>query len=175
MGFDLDMVRTPKRELPELPGVSRGYLRLAGESMAGMVEVMRAAGVLDDAEPPAFPDLPPDMDDDRAAELLDALLDGDEADPPPTAAERRSIKAYLKARGMVEGFRSPNSGRVPACKFGSNNNWLVSPEECHVIADGLDRWLAGPGARKKGIDRGGVRLWAAYNRAAAGHGGYRVN
>jgi hypothetical protein len=173
VGFDIDVVKTPKQNLVELPGVNGGHLRLTGESMARMVKVMRAAGVLDDTRPSTFPDLPDDMDEDRAAELLDAILDDDEIEPPPTAAEKRVIKAYLKARGAVEGVRSPHPGRVPACKFGSNDNWLVWPEECKAIANGLDRWLAG--RRGKGFDKDGVRLWVNYNRAAADHGGYRVN
>jgi hypothetical protein len=181
MGYDIEMVTTPSTPIAGYSPQYRGrpeYIRFADMSMPYMVEIMRDAGVLDDAsEHPPFPDCPPGgLDEDRTVELLDHFDEGEEIELPPRVKETRIMRAFLAARDQIERTASKRRGKVPTFKFQSNNNWLVFPKECLVIADGLTRYAdANEGRSDLDVVWSGVRQWASYNRVAASHGGYRVN
>jgi hypothetical protein len=179
VGYDIDMAIAPAGSIPGYEpqfADCPGYIRFAGMSMPYMVEIMQAAGLLDDADPPKFPAFPPGLPEGRADDLSAFFDDGEAIDPPPTPAERELMVAFLAGRAKVEAARSQQPDRVPRFKFRSNDNWLVCPEECRIIADGLTQYAdANEGRANQDIDWSGVRQWAAYNRVAAEHGGYRVN
>ena len=62
----------------------------------------------------------------RAAGVLD-----EETPMPLRPAEDEA--ALLAWRSQ----RSPNPGKVPAWKFSSNDGWVVTPEECALLVEGL--------------------------------------
>ena len=185
MGFDLYMVKEPKFQ------DAAGYFHTGGAGIDILAAVMYEAGVLDTENAP--PDLdvpwPPEgMKRARAEGVLNSLEeDAPPATPPATEAERAACMRFKVARDAWAATRSPLPGKVPAYKFGSNDNWFVSPEECGWIAAALDRLLADLDedkaeelAERIGWDEGGDALidwiadWNDYNRVAATHGGYHV-
>ena len=177
MGFDIHMLRSPSKPVPGLDPDDPGYIRFGGGSMSGMAQLMYTAQVLDDdVDGPDLPDWSPSgLDEARAEELHDHFMNNVRITPEPTAEEVARFQDYCRAREEVVATRSEIPGRVPAFKFLSNEDWLVCPEECRIIANGLDRFIAVNERRLKAdIDWDGVRLWATFNRVAISHGGYRV-
>jgi hypothetical protein len=100
-------------------------------------------------------------------------------------SEHQAVAQYLAVFEAVTGQPAPPE-RALGYKFRSCDGWLVTPDECSVIADGLDDVLANfrgtlvleLGARGYSQTKESVVYllspWAKYNRVAADHGGYRV-
>jgi hypothetical protein len=99
--------------------------------------------------------------------------------------ERAAFADYLARFEAATGQPAPPD-RALGYKFRSCDGWLVTPDECLVIADVLEENLAnfrGTLALEMGY-RGYPHTeesiadllspWAKYNRVAADHGGYRV-
>jgi hypothetical protein len=197
MGYDLHMCRKPRRIPPGFEPQYEGqpeYFRFNVFGMQSMRQIMQRAELLDDDVDVDWPEFPPaGWDDERAWTLVEAIEaeraedtdhpDGAlEIEPPPTLPERVAVTNYLAARDVVRAVRSPDPALVPAVKFSSNDGWLVTPEECLLIAHGLRRALdeSGP-ALWEGEDitdheaRRWIEQWIAYNLLAADNGGYRVD
>jgi hypothetical protein len=125
---------------------------------------------------------PEGIDEDRAEALLayvEALALAADI-PPPTDDEQAKLDGYEAALDVALAATTPD-GRTPGWKFGSNEGWHVTPAECTAIADRLGAALADhPAALWKGQKvaaadaRELITAWIAYNRLAAGCGGYRV-
>jgi len=183
MGYDLQMVRTPpaadETELPNSSGIA-GYYRFNVRGMSMTVGALEWAEAIH-YRPAPWPDTELDgMDDDRLLEVIDAL-DGEETDPPPTEAELKVVRAHLAAHEAAVSGSSLVDGRVGAFKFQSNDGWLVTPEECVVLARQLREHaelIARDFFPDAGIEAEDGRRWilgfARYNEIAAEHGGYRV-
>jgi hypothetical protein len=186
----------PPTNLPEWYEPSEpDYPELYQVTFEGMFEVaagMAVARLLDEeTAAPKLPRWPPGkMTQERAEELWPYLF---EPAKPGQAAladilaphERSIVSKYLTRFEAATGKPAP-PGKALGYKFRSNDGWLVTPDECRVIADGLDVALA---ERRDDLvrglqDRGYSRTldtvsdllgwWAQYNRVAADHGGYRV-
>ena len=90
---------------------------------------------------------------------------------------------YDEAAEPIISFRSTNPDLVPVGKFGSNDGWHVVPEECEIIANGLDKvksfvhrgYMTDPVIIEENSDRlRFVRDFSNYCRHAAKHGGFKV-
>jgi len=148
MGLDLSMLRTPDEMTEDVPALVRespGYFRGAP------FDIMDAAGIFDDdVEYLKFPDWPPaGLKESRAEQLLSLLEPPAEEDPvyslldlKPTYRELRVMQKYVTEKARARTVRSKKQGRVPALKFDSNDGWIVTPEECLIIAYRLRSYLA---------------------------------
>lgn len=177
MGMDLSLVRHPDIIPPGLPEILRespGYFRgVPWESLA-------AAGILDsDTMWPASPAWPPDgMTEDRAEAILRLFEPPCDGDPEtsvvqinPTYRELRKVQQYVREHQQNLSQRSRKQGKVPAFKFGSNDGWHVTPEECLIIASRLQALLRTDSHVE---EREFVHGFALFNEWAARHGGYEV-
>jgi hypothetical protein len=196
MGYDMFMLRNPEAATPGYEAQDEGqpeYWRFNSAGMAGMLEIMGKAKVVDDnTTAPPMSDWPPRgmLSEERAEELADWAWWAEEAEKPPTDSEIQRLKPWLDELDRWRRTPSSQKGRVPAFKFRTNDGWIVTPEECTIIADGLQsgvdrsKGLLGrltgivPAPRRSGISREEaakwILQWAGYNRAAARFGGYSV-
>lgn len=87
------------------------------------------------------------------------------------------------AHDPIRGFRSASEKLVPVGKFCSNDGWVVTPEECEIIANGLDTvkgfthrgYMSDPIIIEAGSENlVFVKEFADYCRRAAKHGGFKV-
>lgn len=192
----MQMVASPagwiKGYTPQTCGLPSLY-QFANRTMADMVDVMIAAGVLDTQEAPReLPPWPPKGISQKRVAALGAELFLDGANSyvvftypnEPTTREAKLFDSWAKATTALLCGRSAATDKVPACKFESTAGWFVSPEECRLIAEALDRQLdRQPDRLLASLLASGwtptkaekwIRSWASYNRVAADHGGYRV-
>jgi hypothetical protein len=95
------------------------YFRLNIWGMAQYCELMELLGMLNESEPPEFPD------HDFYEIPSVTSPEGYEEDDENSAA----FKAYKAALDRATNFLSPEPG-IPVAKFGSNDGWLVTPAEC---------------------------------------------
>ncbi len=96
--------------------------------------------------------------------ILDPFVDA--PDPQDASEEARAV-------------RSPYPEAVPAFKFGSNDAWIVTPDECTIVATALERVVGDTKAHLQPSpdEQMGLNLlerFARFNRTAAAHGGYVV-
>lgn len=78
----------------------------------------------------------------KAANVLD--LEHDDVEWPKSEQKEGETEGDYDARretelAPVRSFRSTNSTLVPIGKFCSNDGWHIVPQECLLIADGLDK------------------------------------
>lgn len=192
MGYDLQMVRAPasvdEEELPNSSGVP-GYYRFNNWGMRMTVGALEWADAIHGGAAPRFPDFPPPgVDVDRAYAALDRLsvapgdetYDEDEGDPP-TDAELDAVRTYKIARDLIAAKPSIVDDQVGAYKFASNDGWLITPDECRILARRLRAsvdMIAEQFFPDAGVSAEDGRRWllgfARYNELAAEHGGYRV-
>jgi len=111
MGYDMQWQKD---------GSNEGYFRANIWGMGELRHLMNRAGILDTTTAP-----PPWPEDGK-----DEELDDDER-----------YEKWKKDTIPVRGYRSPDPGMVPIMKFGSNDAWIVTPEEARIIADGLEEYL----------------------------------
>ncbi len=156
MGFDIYMAKRPS-ELPigyRPHDVARPeYYRFRASSMAVMLTAMEAAQVAADDPAPVWPSWPPPSLNATRAPLLEQALRLQRLDAHLTAPEQQLVLDTLVSRSSVRATRSRLPGRVPAFKFRSNDGWIVSPEECAMIAAGLARYAHDvPAAQLRELD-----------------------
>jgi hypothetical protein len=139
MGMDMYMRDLPE-DVPAEYGKEHpnpGRFRFPMQWMAAMVALMDDAGLLSHE---LSPDPPRAPEDDR---LVDCALSSDpsvrEGLPMMELAVVNDYRAKMLAR---QATRSPNPQKVPAYKFESNEAWIVSAEECRLLAKGLRRAAA---------------------------------
>lgn len=179
MGYDLQMIVEPKFQL------TPGSYNTSGSGIDLLANIMDLAGVLDDSPVPtlevAWP--PPGMSAERAEKVYWYLNGSAAPNPPASAAEFAACGNYKTARDRWAQTRSPQADKVPGFKFQSNDNWLVTPEECSLIAAALDKLLADPPknlGETIGFEGDAEELmelvedWRDYNFVASTHGGYTV-
>jgi hypothetical protein len=184
MGYDMRMVQTPASVPPNIQlqnPESPGYHRLNIRAMPLVREMMQVAGALDDCGEPVtpFPDWPPKgITEERAYELMDPDPE-DPPQPPATKEEQALIDRYRAERDVVLAELGED-GHVGYWKFCSNDGWLVTPDECRIIADVLTSALERREPLWDDLDiteenaRDLLLPWIGFNRLAADHGGYRV-
>lgn len=123
------------------------------------------------------------------ADLLDWETDLEEEDLPteiPESGPERT--AVLEKIDDLFSLQSPEPGKVPAAKFCTNDNWIVTKEESYFIAEGLEKFLSSRGNEWVMCDDDGnsldpeamekvlslVNVWIDYNKMASKYNGYRV-
>ena len=187
MGFDMHMVRTPKATPegyePQYEG-QPGYHRFTFRAMPLTLGAMEWAECVHHHPPPEWPEIPAPMEPERFDAVL-LFVEFEEDDElggvPPTPEEVAMIRDHIAARDRVTDASSLRDGRVGAYKFESNDGWLVTPDECEVIARAV-RAHADVIAEDFFTDVGlstsdghaWLKKWADFNALAAAHGGYRV-
>lgn len=62
----------------------------------------------------------------------------------PWGSFKEDDRKGQKQNARVRAFRSKDKNLVPGDKFCSNDGWIITPEECLLIANGLDRLLRNP-------------------------------
>jgi hypothetical protein len=195
MSFWMQFVR-PSTSLPEWyePPTSDfpDMYDLTIQGMGAIVTAMSVADLLD--KETAAPELPRwedvGLSTERGQELFDYWVYRPEPGRPTLADvlephERPAVAEYLARFEAATGQPAPPE-RALGYKFRTNDGWLVTPDECLVIADGLDealtnfrgtlvlelRWRGYSHTEESIADL--LSPWAKYNRVAADHGGYRV-
>ena len=166
---------------------------LSIQGMGAIKTAMSVADLLDEAT--AAPELPRwedfGLSVERWEELSDYWVYGSKPGQPTLAEalkphERPAVAEYLTRFEAATGQPAP-PGKALGYKFRTNDGWLVTPDECRVIADGLEAALAKRRAKLvRGLQARGysdhskesvadlLSPWAKYNRIAADHGGYRI-
>jgi hypothetical protein len=158
MGYDMTMVEDRDGD--------EGYFRANIWGMQVLRGAMKAAGVLDvEHDSPEWP---------KVKEQQEGETEND--------YYARHDRECLPIRQ----FRSEDKTLVPIGKFCSNDGWIVVPEECLLIADGLDKVLASGEEifyrdswenRTVGLgdsDKEFVQRFAEYCRKASKKGGFSV-
>lgn len=154
MGFDFFMVNRPEQAVgyePEMPD-RPDWVRVSVRGIEALFNGMSLARVLEGKTPkPVLP-----VRDER------------------NEAEFQSRLATPSSIGNA----------VPYWKFSDNSGSLVSPAECEIVASGLERRLNEEPQTLRPKDwpesqpldgyLALLREWAAFNRLASSHGGYRV-
>lgn len=187
MGFDLYMFQEPRYQ------AAISHFQTGARGMAMLTDVMEESGVIDPVRyldtPIDAPWPPPGMEELRAEYILGYMDgEGDAPHPPPSEAEQAACRQYKAVRDAWLATRSAQPGKVPAFKFSNNGGWIVTPEECDIIATALEKLLADLDedgaialARRIEWDPDDVDTlidWLEdrkdYNRVAATHGGYAV-
>ncbi len=139
----------------------RSYFRLNLGGMRMTREAMHALGMLDTEDfPHAFPD-PADFGVTAAM--------WDDWTGEPNEETPKELRTYLEAEQAVTDAQREKPAGIPVHKFGTNDDWLVTPAE---IASALERY-AQSGEKLPG----GLSWWAdwiKYLRYAQDHGGFRV-
>jgi hypothetical protein len=188
MGFDLTILSLPEeyRDSTYVPMVdgSPDHFRLSTAEMNVVTLAMERAGVLDGGCP--IPSLWPieGLSAERYEEIL-AFRHGAQGLVPPTVQEMQAAQKAMHVLSSLPAPRSSNAGKVPTFKFAYADGWIVVPEECQVIHQGLAQLLARPRgflnflsssrAFRDGKEENLVKRFASFNRVAAKHGGYRVS
>lgn len=130
--------------------------------MGRLRELMDQANVLD-----CFSNHPDWPDSSKAYEA-----DWDEKHP--------DVIKYEEQADEIRSSLSPEEGKVPIYKFGSNDGWVVTPEGCYMIAEAVSRYLDEnpeyglPTEIDSHEHRSFYKEWAEFNRKAAELGGYKV-
>jgi hypothetical protein len=143
MSFDMQMVEPPKQLPPAYVAQYEerpGNYSLNTSAMVIMVTVMEAAGILGDDPVPQWPAWPPKGIAPERLKLLEEAVSEEKIKPELTDAERRLATSAIEDSKRVRSTRSKKLDRVPAFKFRSNDGWLVTSEECGLIAAGLRRF-----------------------------------
>lgn len=131
--------------------------------MGQLREVMFAAGLLDPSTPlPTWPRAP------------EGYWKRAHANEDPTEADR----AYETAVDQLRSGPADRPGTVPLWKFGSNDLWWVTAEECELLADGLEAFCVAqeqqPVPMLDPEERAWVRQFISYCRHCARHQGFEV-
>lgn len=156
------------------------YFRLNIWGMQKWREIMWELGMVIDAG--QYPEWPSPEDFGITYEVVEGVEYPDTDGPPLSEIDQEKAKNYLSARDNVLAWHGDTSMRgIPIHKFGSNDGWIVTPEEC-----GSALWIYAERLRdlgeetvynlldNMGVNRGYWGQWLAYLRGAADHGGFQV-
>lgn len=140
----------------------RSYFRLNIWGMGLCREIMADHGML------AF-EQPPDADFSSVPSMPQPEEEHFDDEMEPLTDEAR---AFLEATEAVRAATSPEPG-IPVWKLGSNDAWLVTPEEIHAA---LGKAPESVTALEDGeqVTVAWWPKWLRFLREAAGHGGFRV-
>lgn len=72
--------------------------------------------------------------------LIEEAVGKGEVTPGLTKAEQEIVTSAIEASKKVRAARSKSANQVPAFKFRSNDRWIVTSEECGIIATRLRRY-----------------------------------
>lgn len=183
MSFSFHMLNQPapdptyKPLVPDAPD----YYQVNHHGMKILWNILSAGSLLDEeCEMPDFDSTIPEwMDQDRLEEIMDAIEFGDEPDPPMTDEEREAIEAAKQAQDSLVRIQSPHPGKIPAFKFGSNDGWMVSPEECHAINSVISSIKSNPDKLSEVCptdeSKAVLESWGEFVRIAETAGGFIVS
>lgn len=167
MGCSIEMTVEPKLPIDgyqprhsEYPG----SFEVNWSGMSWLLELMENANVID-RDCPDADHIPSGLSAQRMKAIWDLFCFDHSIEPLPTENELKMIDES-QAR----------EGRVLVIKFVSNQGFLVTPDECLVIAHGVERYASENESRSElDLEWSDVHFWASYNRVAANHGGYRIH
>ena len=140
-----------------------GYFRLNNRGMYVYTDVMVEVGMAHQTtsaiahdEWPKYPDEEGEQEMAAYEAILTPLLSRHGDDPTPT---------------------------IPTHKFGSNDGWIVTPEEIRAALDAYEKFQNDPGRDLSALSEQTVQIiatgywgqWIAYLQRAAEHGGFAVN
>jgi len=195
MGYDIFMLNKPiELELGYSPQFNDQpeYFRIDSSGMSGMVHLMFKAGILEvETKEPSIPEFPLQyFSKERAEELEEWFFTDVEPENKPTTAEKELLKPLKTKLESIRKTKPVDSNKVPAFKFYSNIGWIISPEECKIISDGLIKAVADskpflgifagflPSKKQSGMSKTKAKEWilnwAAYNATAMKYNGYKV-
>jgi hypothetical protein len=151
------------RRMNDLTAEEHSYFRLNVWGMSAAREAMWKLGMLDDAfEYGEFPDA---EDFGVTSEMYD-FDDDDPATPEP-------MRRYREAQNKVLGAMATPVVGIPVFKLGSNDGWIVTPEELRVALAEYDAATLDDLAHIP--DGDWWPKWIEYLRYAQERGGFRVN
>jgi len=152
-----------------------GYFRLNIWAMTETLTVMFSAGMITEFRWPRFPK-PAAFGLADEPEHYDS--NGDEVIYAPGSPEARYVSSYNEV------FRRDSGTTIPGFKLGTNDGWLVTPDEIRKSLIAYDRWCG-----DNGISSGTALLsedagdlvelqwwddWIEWLKKAADHGGFYV-
>lgn len=183
MSFTFRMVHPPADDADYQPqvGDAPDCYQVNNQGVRILDNAMSAAGLLDEeCESPDFDATIPDgIDEERFEQIVDALEFGDEPDPPLTDVERRAIEQARKDQELLLAVQSPNSGHSPGFKFGSNDGWIITPEECAAIGVAMAELMADPDQLAEicptDESKAVIESWCEFVRVAGPAGGFVVH
>ncbi len=149
----------------------------------GMGEIRAALSeIWDGRTRPTWPETPGGVELHYDIGELD--FDGGQLDVSPVVerlvddgvpAERHGeILAYYQDLAKAIRITSPESGLVPLAKFGSNDGWWVTEEECETLVEAMDRYLADAPEKMEEDTREFFAEFRDYCRKAIDLGGFHV-
>jgi hypothetical protein len=77
----------------------------------------------------------------KAANILDLHHKDPQWEEVTEEEEEADADIFDKKNAHVKAFRSEDKNLVPIGKFCSNDGWHIVPEECLIIADGIDKLI----------------------------------
>jgi len=140
MGMDIEMVEKPTKaeiQAAKLDAESPGYWRFNVSGMSAMVVVMDVAGLMSSENHPEFPAWPPAAAPAARRDVLAAAASDPKLEAKLTSAEKLSLERSRARFDEILKLRSIALNHVPAYKFGSNEGWLLTSDECVLIATKL--------------------------------------
>lgn len=134
-----------------------GYFRLNIHGMSRYRDAMLQIGMAHNSDNPVETDEWPEYPED--------VEDSDEAE-----AKYNELADPLRARHITA------DPTIPLHKFGSNDGWVVTPDECHTAVTIWGVWDDQEGQdRPEVVDTDYWHQWIGFLRSAADHGGFRVH
>lgn len=168
------------RELLEAENGS--YFRLSVWGMSCYVDIMCRLGMVYGSESPNWPDYPTFGDERRDEQFVEATeyVEGNttQLDASIPTDIRDAAHAYVEHATRIRRDHPTGGNTIPIHKFGSNDGWIVTPEE---IAAALAVYDAHPDRNTilaEGFDEDGLdywNRWISYLRLAADHHGFAVH
>lgn len=160
------------KAMDEVDRADKNYFRLNIFGMSRMCDDMARLGMVEDVTVPRFPDAEYFGMNDALLYRMEELDDEDQKAHPVFGPYARRIDKHLSA--------SFGASVIPGHKFGSNDGWLVTPDEIRAALAKLEalpdtdfmavraRWETGTGDNV-------FDDWVDFLRFAAGRGGFRVH
>ncbi|MGD6749142.1 hypothetical protein [Streptomyces sp. BH105] len=144
------------------------YFRLNIWGMGRYTEIMEQLGMtVSDYSAPPFPHQPEGVTWDEIEAAQEA---GDAANTPV----RPEVLAYLKQQEAHVAWRPEPAFGIALHKFGSNDGWLVTPEEIKAALETYRTHGSGEVKVIVGDDLDYLLKWIAYLERAQHRGGFRV-
>lgn len=146
----------------EMFAARRSYFRLNIWGMGAARELMHGAGMLDLES--GHGDFPSDKD----FGVTDAMWNDWDGEPDEDTSPE--MRAYQKAVQAVTDAQREKPAGIPVHKLGSNDGWLVTPDE---ISSALEAYVLGDG-----VPADAPAWWAdwiGWLKYAQEHGGFRVH
>lgn len=156
----------------------KAYFHLSVWGMSAYARAMHELGMVYEVAPTGA--WPKASDHGTTHEHIDTVEDGNPEGIQITAVQEAAARAYLKLRDAHLSQHPGNTPGIPSFKFGTNDGWLVTPDECKAA---LAAYRAADEGKREAVlaavrqpwNPGYWDEWIAFLEGAVDHGGFRVS